>query len=145
MLAHSLRRTPEELSEAQRVLNETVPDPTGKEPICTAEAFADFVDSWVADLAPRLFAVVQEYGERVDMRIAGWGIAHEDRADVFGVDGTIHKGVSRVEDVLRFFCIGSRVAAHLVWFDPERATDYLDDRRNGIAPEDDRSGHLDDE
>lgn len=40
----------------------------------------------MADEVPRLFAVVQEYGKRVDGRIAAWGLAFEDCAEVVRLD-----------------------------------------------------------
>ena len=55
-------------------------------PLCGEEEFAELVAEMVAEGAPRLFAVVQEFGERVDGRIAAWGVALEDRAEVFGVE-----------------------------------------------------------
>jgi hypothetical protein len=64
-----------------------VPDPAGLPPLCGREEFAELLGGMVADGAPRLFAVVQEYGDRVDGRIAAWGMAFEDRAEVVGVDG----------------------------------------------------------
>lgn len=49
-------------------------------PICDEAEFAQEIAELVAAEAPRLFAVVQEYGERVDGRIAAWGLAFEDHA-----------------------------------------------------------------
>ena len=47
------------------------------------------MDGLVADFAPRVFAVVQEYGDRVDGRIAAWGVAFTDHTEVIGVVGTV--------------------------------------------------------
>ena len=55
-------------------------------PLCDEVEFAELVDELVAEDAPRLFAVLQEYGERADGRIAAWGMAFPDHADVVGVD-----------------------------------------------------------
>ncbi|PKW15005.1 hypothetical protein [Saccharopolyspora spinosa] len=41
----------------------------------SAEQFAVVAEDLVADAASSLFAVLQEYGERVDVRIAAWGMA----------------------------------------------------------------------
>jgi hypothetical protein len=111
-----------EPTQAQRALDALVPDPAGKRPMCSEEAFVEVIQGWVADAAPRLFAVVQEYGDRVDARIAGWGIAFEDRADILGVDGAIHKGLRRAEDVLQLFHFGTHITSRLVWFNPDAVT-----------------------
>ncbi|WP_238935408.1 hypothetical protein [Saccharopolyspora spinosa] len=52
-----------------------VVDPSGKTPMRSAEQFAVVAEDLVADAASSLFAVLQEYGERVDVRIAAWGMA----------------------------------------------------------------------
>jgi hypothetical protein len=38
----------------------------------------------VAEDVPRLFAVIREYGDRVDARIAAWGMAFADHAKITG-------------------------------------------------------------
>lgn len=53
-------------------LDAFVADPSGMTPLCDEPMFASIVESTVADESPRLFAIVQEYGERVDCRIAAW-------------------------------------------------------------------------
>jgi hypothetical protein len=90
--------------------------------MCSAQSFPGMMASYVADHAPRLFAVVQEFGTRVDARIAGWGMAKDDRYDVIGANGAVYLGAERPKDVLRFFHFRDRVTAHLVWHDPSAAT-----------------------
>ena len=51
----------------------------------TEEEFAQEVAELVADEAPRVFALVQEYGERIDGRVIAWGMAFDDHAEVVGV------------------------------------------------------------
>ncbi|TVT21725.1 hypothetical protein FNH06_16105 [Amycolatopsis acidiphila] len=88
--------------------------------------FAAILENMVADEAPRLFAIVQEYGERVDGRIAAWGIAFDDgHAEIVarGVQGRLRAP----EDALRFFNLGSHIRARLVWFNPDAATPPEDD------------------
>jgi hypothetical protein len=46
------------------------------------------VQGLVDDSAPRLFAIVQVYGEREDGRVAAWGMELEDRAEVIGARDT---------------------------------------------------------
>jgi hypothetical protein len=83
-------------------------------PLCGEESFAADLAIMVNEEAPRLFAVVQELGVRVDSRIAAWGMAFEDRVDVIGVGGDVHLG-TREENLLRRFRIGGRVTPRLVW------------------------------
>ena len=77
--------------------------------------------------APRLFAVVQEYGERVDGRIAAWGLAFDDHTEVFSVGRTQRMCLQVPENALRLFKVGSHIRARLVWFDPDAATRAGDD------------------
>lgn len=97
-------------------------DPATMSPFGTEEEFAEAVNDMVAEEAPRLFAVVQELGDRVDARIAGWGLAHEDHVDVLGVGSSVHRGGSRPEDMLRYFHRRDRITAHIVWPNPADAT-----------------------
>ncbi|WP_020663140.1 hypothetical protein [Amycolatopsis benzoatilytica] len=46
-----------------------MPDPAELPPLCGKPEFAAILDAMVAGEAPRLFAGVQEYGERVDGQI----------------------------------------------------------------------------
>jgi hypothetical protein len=103
-------------------LDQYVTDPTDKRPLCDEEEFSQILEGLVADSAPRLFAVVQEYGERVDGRIAGWGMAFEDSAEVIDVDGRLRMGLQEPEDALRGFHFGTHIRARLVWFNPDAVT-----------------------
>jgi hypothetical protein len=62
----------------------TSEEPLCEEPLCDEEEFAAGLEELVADFAPRLFALVEETGERVDGRIVAWGMAFDDRAEVIG-------------------------------------------------------------
>jgi hypothetical protein len=84
-------------------------------PLCGATEFAGLVTEMVADHAPRVFAVVEESGTRVDARVAGWGLAYEDHVDVIGVDGHVHLGAASPERILRRFGRRPRTTAHIVW------------------------------
>ncbi|WP_258175058.1 hypothetical protein [Actinopolyspora mortivallis] len=87
----------------------------------------------VSENAPRVFAVVQEYGLRVDARIAAWGIAFEDRAEVVAVEENLRMRVSSPEAAVRFFHLGTRVRARLVW--PETVGNRtVPDRGEGTVP-----------
>jgi hypothetical protein len=114
-----------ELRTHRHPLDQLIPDPSGMAPLTDEPGFVAILESMVADEAPRLFAVVQEYGKRVDARIAAWGIAFDDHAEVVarGVQGRLRAP----EDALRFFNRGSHVRARLVWFNPDAATPPDDD------------------
>ncbi|MGH3829314.1 MAG: hypothetical protein ACRDRS_02510 [Pseudonocardiaceae bacterium] len=108
-------------------LDQFVPDPSGLTPLSDEPGFAAILESMVADEAPRLFAIVQEYGERVDRRIAAWGIAFDDHAEVASVDRGIRGKLCVLEDALRLFNFGSHIRARLVWLNPDAATPPEDD------------------
>lgn len=114
-----------DLRKHRHWLDEFIPDPSGLMPLSDEPGFAAILESIVADTAPRLFAIVQEYGERVDARIVAWGIAFDDHAEIAarGIQGSLHTP----EDALRFFNLGSHIRARLVWFNPDAATPPDDD------------------
>jgi hypothetical protein len=109
-------------------LDAAVPDPSGLMPLCDEPEFAAILDSMVADEAPRLFAVVQEYGERVDGRIAAWGMAFDDHAEAISVAGRMRTSLQAPENALRMFTFGSHIRARLVWFNPDATTPTEDDQ-----------------
>ncbi|MFE1958376.1 hypothetical protein [Streptomyces sp. NPDC059479] len=92
-----------------------VPHPTGLPPLCDREEFSVLLKELVADTAPRLFAVAQEYGDRVDGRVAAWGMAFEDHAEVISIDGHRRHCVPSPERALRAYRFGTRIVPHLVW------------------------------
>lgn len=108
--------------ESSHPLDALIPDPSNKRPLCDEPRFAAIMESIVADNAPRLFAVVQEYGERIDGRIAAWGTAFEDHAEVVSVDRGLRMSLQAPEDALRGFIWGRHIRARLVWFNPDAVT-----------------------
>jgi hypothetical protein len=103
-------------------LDELVNDPTGRAPLCDEALFARILEEMVADNAPRLFAIVQEYGVRVDARIAGWGMAFDDHSTIVGTEGNLYIGVSNGGDRTRGFSFGSHIKPRLVWFNADAVT-----------------------
>ncbi|MFI0463731.1 hypothetical protein ACH347_06590 [Saccharopolyspora sp. 5N102] len=99
-------------------LDMLIADPSGKPPMCSAEQFAELADVLVADAAPRLFAVLQEYGERVDVRIAAWGMAFGERAEVISTDRSLRMSVASAEEARRAFSWGSHISGRVVWASP---------------------------
>jgi len=103
-------------------LDSVVPDPSKLPPLCDEPEFAAILEEMVADEAPRLFAVVQEYGDRVDGRIAAWGMAFDDHAEIVSVKRGLRMSLQTPENALRMFKFGSHIRARLVWFNPDAAT-----------------------
>ncbi|WP_248783978.1 hypothetical protein [Actinoalloteichus caeruleus] len=99
-----------------------VPDPRGMEPICDEAEFTALVRGMVDDEAPRLFAVVQEYGDRVDAQIAAWGMVFGDRAEIVLLDDGTRVSATTPESALRGFHLGPHIRARLVWCAPHTAT-----------------------
>lgn len=91
-----------------------VPDLTGHPPMCGEEEFTRRMAAEVAGARARAFAVVQEYGTRAAMEIAGWGIAVGGRYDVIGVGSGQWLGMPSSESVRQGFTRGDRVRAHVV-------------------------------
>ncbi|EOD67519.1 hypothetical protein [Amycolatopsis vancoresmycina] len=96
-----------------------IDDPSQLPPLCGEPEFSTLVTELALAEAPRLFAVVQEYGVRVDARIAGWGLAFEDRADVISVGGRLRMSLTAPEHALRGFRAGPHVHPRLVWLPRE--------------------------
>ncbi|MCX2729861.1 hypothetical protein OOZ19_06390 [Saccharopolyspora sp. NFXS83] len=103
-------------------LDVLVNDPTGMRPLCDERMFSEIMAGIVADSVPRVFAVVQEYGERVDGRIAAWGLALDDHVQVVSVLGRAHSTAPTAEDCLREYRFGTHIRPRIVWYDPEQAT-----------------------
>ncbi|MCE7000380.1 hypothetical protein LZG04_37020 [Saccharothrix sp. S26] len=55
---------------------------------------------WVADEAPRLFAVVERVPE---LQVAAWGLEFEDSAQVVSEDGTLRMNLQGPESCLHLF------------------------------------------
>lgn len=104
--------------EATHPLDQLVPDPSGRSPVCGEEQFATVLRSMVAVNTPKVFAVVEEFGERVDARIAAWGLDFGGRAEVVTVDFGTRMGLSSADDALLVFRGGHRTRPRFVWYDP---------------------------
>jgi hypothetical protein len=88
-------------------------------PLCGEAEFTEMVAEMVADEAPRLFAVVQEYGEHVDGRIAAWGMAFEEHAEVVSVDNGTSITLRSSERAARGFNHRPNITARVVWVNPD--------------------------
>ncbi len=95
-------------------------EPLGdEEPLCGEEEFAQEVRELVAAEAPRVFALVEERGERVDGWIVAWGLVFEDRVEVISENSGLRMTVRSVDRVQRAF--SRRRKIRLVWTDPATA------------------------
>ncbi|NUT50713.1 MAG: hypothetical protein HOV94_25905 [Saccharothrix sp.] len=68
--------------------------------------------------APRLFAIVEECGGREGCRVAGYGPAYADHADVNSVEGDFHLIAESPECARQLFGISAGsggVRTRLVW------------------------------
>ncbi|HEY2575471.1 MAG TPA: hypothetical protein VGI74_04115 [Streptosporangiaceae bacterium] len=110
---------PEDLDEeAGSSLGTFPPDPSDLPPLGDERKFAALLEEAIAEEKPRLFAIVQEYGERVDGRIAAWGMAFADHAEVVVVEYDRRMSLPTPEKALRSFHFGDHVRARLMWINP---------------------------
>lgn len=82
--------------------------------------FTTLVAEMVADQAPRVFAVVLEYGEQIDAQIIGWGMALDEGAYVTSVDGKNQYLLAEPENALKYVPRHAHTTPHLVWASPAR-------------------------
>jgi hypothetical protein len=98
---------------------------TTTEPVWSEEEFAAVVRQLAVDDAPRLFAMVEECGEAEDARVAGYGLAYDDRAEVDSVEGGFRLSSRSPESARALFEVSSRSMGvrrvRLVWLDEPKA------------------------
>lgn len=66
--------------------------------------------------------MVQVYRERVDGRIAAWGMAFDDHAETVSVDNGTSIRLSSAERAAHGFNHRPDIIAHVVWVNPDAAT-----------------------
>jgi len=81
----------------------------------TEEEFEDALQRLATEYAPALFAVAQVYGDKVDGRIAAWGMAFDDHVEVVSVDTGTTGHLGSVDGVLRWFGTAPNVTTRLIW------------------------------
>ncbi|CAM3988154.1 hypothetical protein KIPE111705_34805 [Kibdelosporangium persicum] len=79
--------------------------------------FATDVADMIADHAPRVFAVVLEYGDQIDAKIVAWGLALDDGAYMATVDGRNQYAMAVPESALKYVTARPDTTPHLVWVD----------------------------
>lgn len=98
-------------------------EPRWEGPLCSEPEFAALLKTLVANFAPRLFALIEEEGEREDGVLVAWGMAFEDRVEVVrgdGVEKVITGSFASVDHVNRLYSLRKKM--HLVWYDPSAST-----------------------
>lgn len=101
------------------LVEQAAPNITGRP--WSAEEFTRLMRELAVAEAPKLFALVEEFGEGQDARVAGYGLAYQDRADVNSVEGDFHLSSQSAERARTLFEISSRSAGvrrvHVVWLE----------------------------
>ncbi len=90
-------------------------DPSTLAPMCGEVEFAELLGEMVAGEAPRLFAVAQEYSNRVDGRIAAWGMAFEDHVELVCVGDRRRMSLRSPERATCLLSHRPYITARLVW------------------------------
>ncbi|ONI79489.1 hypothetical protein ALI144C_27220 [Actinosynnema sp. ALI-1.44] len=80
--------------------------------------FTTLVSRFVTDQAPRVFAVVVEYGEQTDAEIIGWGMELPCGAYMVTTDGRNQYVLTEPEHALRYVHSRTNTTPHLVWATP---------------------------
>ncbi|GAB3543751.1 hypothetical protein J2S53_000576 [Actinopolyspora lacussalsi] len=83
------------------------------EPLGDEAEFAALVESFVREQAPRVFALVEEVGERADAEIFAWGLALAEHAEVFGAAGRMRGSFGSAESACEV--LGMARELRLVW------------------------------
>ncbi|MCE7000627.1 hypothetical protein LZG04_38300 [Saccharothrix sp. S26] len=84
------------------------------------EVFTALMHEVAREDMPRLFAIVEEYGEGEDARVAGYGLAYADRAESNSVEGGFRLTSDCAENARKWYEINTDEAVrqvHLVWLD----------------------------
>lgn len=104
--------------------DDAAPAPLGDDaelpPLGTEEEFAAELADLVASERPRLFAICEEIGDRVDGWVVAWGLAFEDRAEVIRTDDGVRASCQSAETALRVLGRRRRRRLRLLWCDPKR-------------------------
>jgi hypothetical protein len=86
--------------------------------VCDRAEFDELIDEMVAEDAPRMFAIVQERGDRLDARVAAWGMAFEDYAALVSADGGLQLSLPSAERGALHYNRHAGITARVVWIYP---------------------------
>lgn len=67
------------------------------------DEFSALVQEIVDDYTPRVFALVEERGDRIDGRIFAWGLQFDERATVFCPEGRLFAKTTSADSAHRLF------------------------------------------
>lgn len=84
----------------------------------TPEQYAEVVRQLVTESAPRRFAIVQDWGDRFDSRVAAWGIATDEHTHIIDADAGPRMTVDSVRLALLLYTEKPHVSARVHWIDP---------------------------
>lgn len=98
----------------KHLLDTSKVDPSSLPPLCDEPEFTALIQEMVDEEAPKLFAIVQEYGDRVDAAVAGWGLSFADRAVAFDNGGSALV-LRSAESATRLLRGGPHVTSRLCW------------------------------
>lgn len=99
-------------------------DTGGLKPLCNEAEFAEMVDELVHSTAPRLFALVEECGERADGWIVAWGMQFDDHAEVIASDRGLRLGVASAQRAREMLARLGTI--RLVWYRHESVATACD-------------------
>lgn len=87
---------------------------SGSEPgPISEEEFSRLVQVIVDDFQPRVFALVEEHGDRIDGELFAWGLEFEGRAAVFAPEGELY---AKCDSATKAHHLFSRIRKiRLVW------------------------------
>ncbi len=110
------KSTGQEFAEDQDGSEVEYVDPVELSPIGDEELFTAEIDKMVAEDAPRVFALCEEIGDRVDAVTIAWGMDFDGRAEVVSA---AHDGVRGVfgsaERARTLFSAHDKIKVRLMW------------------------------
>ncbi|WP_051386208.1 hypothetical protein, partial [Actinokineospora inagensis] len=80
-------------------------------------------DRMVADTAPRLFAIAQQYGTTFDGEIIAWGLkfrGRRPRCEIVSPHYPLRMSLEKPETALHLLSLNPDFTPHLIWHTPHR-------------------------
>ncbi|HVV23283.1 MAG TPA: hypothetical protein VHF06_27870 [Pseudonocardiaceae bacterium] len=93
-------------------------DEPGRWPV-TPEQYADVVRQLVDGDAPRRFAIVQDWGEMFDSRVAAWGMVMGDHTMIVDAQAGPRVTADSIRLALALYTRPPHVTARVYWIDVE--------------------------
>jgi hypothetical protein len=83
------------------------------------DEYESAVRELVEAFAPRRLAIFQDLGDRVDGRVAAWGIAFDERIEIVDAQSSGWMSLTSPNAALRHYGRQPDVTARVIWIDPE--------------------------